>query len=73
MDDDPKEFTPSDREACLLARLADRRLELLMRGAGQYSMGVAEASRLVWDWMREPPELTDDLKTTTQPNVRKPR
>lgn len=28
-----------------------------MRGAGQLSMGVAEASRLVWDWMREPPEL----------------
>lgn len=51
------EFTPYERERDLLARLAKRRLELQMRGAGQLSMGVAEASRLVWDWMREPPEL----------------
>ncbi len=56
---DADAFVPSDRESDLLARLARRRLELQMRGAGQLAMGVAEASRLVWDWMREPPELID--------------
>ncbi len=57
LDDQP--FIPSERESTLLARLAHRRLELQMCGAGQLAMGVAEASRLVWDWMREPPELID--------------
>lgn len=63
---DETKFTPDERERDLLARLAKRRLELQMRGAGQLSMGVAEASRLVWDWMREPPEL-DETVTETNP------
>ena len=50
-----------ERERALLARLADKRFDLLMSGKGQVAMGVLIASEIVADWVRQPPTLMGPL------------
>lgn len=63
-DESAFELMISEREAQLMHRLQQARMDYINAGRGLQAHGVGKSIAIVWEWMRAPAVLSEQLPDT---------